>query len=218
MRQNFCTNGATNIFEQNHHPMRYLIVSFFVFILSIFRLPVKAARKTVSRFADTAIILKNQTEGLSNHIDTIARQFVDYAKTLIGTPYVWGSMNPKKGVDCSGFINYVANHFGMLVPRTSSQFTNLGIEVNANEAKPGDIILFTGSNPKKRVVGHMGIVTENPDGHLSFIHSSSGHKRGVHISELQGYYKTRLVKIIRLFMNDSAKTEDLFLAERALQS
>jgi len=52
---------------------------------------------------------------------------------------------------------------------------------------------------RANVVCDMGIVTDNPDGHLSFIHSSSGHKRGVHISELQGYYKTRLVKVIRIF-------------------
>jgi len=132
-------------------------------------------------------------------VDTIARQFVEYAKTLIGTPYVWGSVNPKVGVDCSGFVNYVSHHFGISVPRASSQFTNVGTEVKAEEAMPGDLILFTGTNAKKRVVGLMGIVTDNPDGRLSFIHSSSGHKRGVHISELQGYYKTRLVKIIRIF-------------------
>ena len=180
--------------------MRYFIVSFFVAILSIFRLPVKAAKKTINKFGQTAIILKNHTDTLSHQVDIFARQFVDYAKTLIGTPYVWGSVNPNVGVDCSGFVNYVSHHFGISVPRTSAQFTDLGTEVKAEQAMPGDLILFTGSNPKKKVVGHMGIVTEeDPDGHIRFIHSSSGHKRGVHISELQGYYKTRLVKIIRIF-------------------
>ena len=73
------------------------------------------------------------------------------------------------------------------------------MEVKPDEAMPGDLILFTGQNAIRRVVGHMGIVTDNPDGHVAFIHSSSGHKRGVHISELQDYYKTHLVKIIRIF-------------------
>ena len=179
--------------------MRYFIVSFFVAILSIFRLPVKAAKKTITKFGQTAIILKNHTDSLSHQVDTLAREFVDYAKTLIGTPYVWGSINPHVGVDCSGFVNYVSHHFGMTVPRTSAQFAKLGKEVKAEEAMPGDLILFTGQNAKRRVVGHMGIVTDNPDGHLSFIHSSSGHERGVHISQLEGYYKTRLVKIVRIF-------------------
>lgn len=179
--------------------MRYYVVSFLVAILSIFRLPVKAAKKTITKFAQTAIVLKNQTDSLSSQVDTIARQFVDYAKTLIGTPYVWGSVNPRVGVDCSGFVNYVSHHFGIVVPRTAAQFADLGMEVDPDDAKTGDLILFKGRNAKKRAIGHMGIVTENPDGHLSFIHSSSGHKIGVHISELQGYYKTRLVKIVRIF-------------------
>lgn len=179
--------------------MRYFVVSFLVAILSIFRLPVRAAKKTFATVSHTALMLRNQTDSLTYHLDTVARQFVDYAKTMIGTPYVWGSVNPEIGVDCSGFVNYVSRHFGILVPRTSAQFAHLGTEVTEEEAMPGDLVLFTGRNAKKRVVGHMGIVTDNPDGHLSFIHSSSGHKRGVHISELQGYYKIRLVKIIRIF-------------------
>src|ERR1051326_3099086 len=178
---------------KSHHPMRYFVVSFLVAILSIFRLPVKAAKKTLNKFTQTAVVLKNHTDSLAYEVDTIARQFVDFAKTLIGTPYVWGSVNPKVGVDCSGFVNYVSHHFGMEVPRTAAQFSKLGVEVDAADAKTGDLILFTGQNAKKKVVGHMGIVTDNPDGHLSFIHSSSGHKKGVHISELQGYYKRRLV-------------------------
>ena len=180
--------------------MRYILVSFFITILSAFRLPVKMLNSKVSKFTDTtATAVKNYADSISFHADTIAKQFVDFAKTLVGTPYVWGSMNPKLGVDCSGFVNYVSHHFGISVPRTAAQFTHLGVEVNQTEAKTGDLILFTGSNAKRRVVGHMGIVTENQDGQLNFIQSSSGHKRGVHISELKGYYKTRLVKIIRIF-------------------
>ena len=163
-------------------------------------MPVKMVHNKISKFADiTSSVLKNHADSLVNQVDNFTQQFVDYAKTLIGTPYSWGSVNPKVGVDCSGFVNYVSNHFGIDVPRTSAQFTHLGIEVKPTEAKTGDIILFTGSNPRKRSVGHMGIVTDSPEGNVSFIHSSSGHKRGVHISELSGYYKTRLVKIIRIF-------------------
>lgn len=180
--------------------MRHLIISFFVAFLPVFRLPVKAAHKTISRFADTTVThLRKQADSLAVGVDNIAQQFVEYAKTLIGTPYLWGSVNPEIGVDCSGFVNYVSKHFGIAVPRTSAQFSNLGIEIKPEEAVVGDIILFTGSNAKKRRVGHMGIVTENPGDHINFIHSSSGHKRDVHISELKGYYMTRLVKIIRIF-------------------
>jgi cell wall-associated NlpC family hydrolase len=180
--------------------MRYLIVSFLVAILSSFRLPVKVLHSKITKFTyTTAAIIKNHVESLSYHVDTIALQFVDYAKTLIGTPYVWGSVNPEVGVDCSGFVNYVAHHFDITVPRTAAEFATIGSAVNLADAKTGDLILFKGRNLKKRRIGHMGIVTDNADGHLNFIQSSSGHKKGVHISELQGYYKTRLVKIVRIF-------------------
>ena len=128
-----------------------------------------------------------------------ATDLIEFAKTFIGTKYVWGSVNPKVGFDCSGFVNHVAKNFDFEVPRTSVQYTNLGEEVDPADAQSGDIILFTGSNPKKRVVGHMGIITENIGGELQFIHSSSGGSKGVHISEMTPYYTQRLVKVIRLF-------------------
>jgi len=130
--------------------------------------------------------------------NTQATEFVEYAKKFIGTPYVYGSVNPAVGFDCSGFINHVSKHFGLDVPRSSSQFTNLGIEVSQGNARPGDLILFTGTNPGDRRVGHMGIITENPGDMLQFIHSSSGKANGVTISDLSDYYKTRFVKIIRI--------------------
>ena len=125
-------------------------------------------------------------------------EFVEYAKSLEGTPYLYGSADPLKGLDCSGFINAVSNHFGIKVPRSSIEFTNLGKPVESTTAKPGDLILFTGTDPGKRIVGHIGIVTENNDGHLEFIHSSSGKAKGVTTSELEGYYETRFVKVIRI--------------------
>ena len=132
-------------------------------------------------------------------VTTQASEFVEYARTLTGTPYVYGSMDPSKGLDCSGFINAVSNHFKMKVPRSSVEFTNIGTTVDSGHARPGDLVLFTGTDPNKRVVGHIGIITDNKDGHLQFIHSSSGKAKGVTTSELDGYYQTRFVKVIRIF-------------------
>ena len=126
------------------------------------------------------------------------KEVVAYAKTLIGVPYLYGSTNPAKGFDCSGFITYVFKHFDIVVPRSSIDFTNVGTEISALEAKPGDLILFTGTNPKERFVGHMGIVVDNSDS-LRFIHSTSGKKYGVTITPLNRYYKGRYVKTIRIF-------------------
>ena len=134
-----------------------------------------------------------------------ALDFVEYAKTLTGTPYLYGSVDPARGLDCSGFINAVSNHFGIKVPRSSVEFTNVGITIESGKAKPGDLVLFTGTDPVKRVVGHIGIVTNNEEGHLQFIHSSSGKAKGVTTSDLDGYYQTRFVKVIRIFPTTADK-------------
>lgn len=122
---------------------------------------------------------------------------VNFAKTLIGTPYRYGSTDPKVGFDCSGFITYVFNHFNITVPRSSIDFTNVGKEIPAASAKPGDIILFTGTDSTERFVGHMGIVVSNTDT-LRFIHSTSGKQYGVTISPLSKYYQGRFIKTIQM--------------------
>lgn len=128
-------------------------------------------------------------------------QVVKFAQTLTGTPYVYGSTDPKVGFDCSGFITHVFNRFGIAVPRSSISFTNVGKEVPVEDAKRGDLILFTGTNPAERFVGHMGIVVSNIDT-LQFIHSTSGKAMGVTTTPLSEYYKTRFVKVIRIFQQN----------------
>jgi cell wall-associated NlpC family hydrolase len=125
--------------------------------------------------------------------------FAEYAKTLVGTPYVYGSVNPRIGLGCSGFVNYVSNDFGIKVPGSSGGFTNVGTTVETDHAKPGDLILFAGTDAGKHMAGHMGIITFNHDGQLQFIHSSSGEAKAVTITELSDYYRSRLVKIVRIF-------------------
>lgn len=138
--------------------------------------------------ANIAINTKNQSPA----------NILNFAKTLIGVPYKYGSTDPAQGFDCSGFITYVFNHFGISVPRSSIDFTNVGTEVKLSNAREGDLILFTGTDSTERFVGHMGIVTENTDS-LRFIHSTSGKKYGVTITTLNEYYKKRFVKITRIF-------------------
>ncbi len=148
------------------------------------------------RSKDTTFI--QPTKGIDvGNVDP--RELVAFSKTLIGVPYVWGSTNPAVGFDCSGFITHVFNHFKISVPRSSIDFTNVGKHIQVEEAKQGDLILFTGTNPLETHVGHMGIVVENNNGALQFIHSTSGKAMGVTITPFSDYYKTRFVKVIRVF-------------------
>jgi cell wall-associated NlpC family hydrolase len=74
----------------------------------------------------------------------------------------------------------------------------VGKEVLVANAKRGDIILFTGTNPAEKFVGHMGIIVSNTDT-LRFIHSTSGKAMSVTITPLNKYYLNRFVKTIRVF-------------------
>lgn len=152
------------------------------------------AADAVAKVVDTVKQLKDfvaWNKGYPN------QEIVNFAKTLMGTPYLYGSTDPANGFDCSGFITYVFNHFNFKVPRSSVEFTNRGQEVPVQQAQPGDLILFTGTDSSRRIVGHMGIVIENnPSGELQFIHSSSGKVHGVTISPLKGYYEGRFMKVI----------------------
>lgn len=127
-----------------------------------------------------------------------------FARTLIGTPYKYGSADPAQGFDCSGFITYVFNHFNITVPRSSIGFTNVERQINIEDSKPGDLILFTGTDTTIRDVGHMGIIISKNDNAAEFIHSSSGKANSVTITPLNDYYVTRFVKVIRVFkQNDT---------------
>ncbi len=122
---------------------------------------------------------------------------MDFAKTLIGTRYRYGSASPKSGFDCSGFVSYVFKQFGFSGARSSSDFANVGKPVKLAEAKIGDVLVFTGSNAKLRKPGHVGIVYSiDQEGNIKFIHSSSGRAKGVTISPLAGYYQNRFLKAV----------------------
>ena len=123
---------------------------------------------------------------------------VAFAISLKGIPYHEAGANPDIGFDCSGFITYVFHHFALIVPRSSVDFTNYGKEISLHAAQKGDLILFTGTDSTVRIVGHMGIVTENTDS-LRFIHSTSGRQYGVTVTALNEYYRRRFVKVIDVF-------------------
>jgi len=131
-------------------------------------------------------------------ISFTASELIAFAKNLIGTRYKFGASDPKTGFDCSGFVNYVFKNFGIDVPRQSAAFRNKGKTITLNEALPGDIILFTGTKPGNRTIGHVGIVSSGEGQSLHFIHASSGNVKKVIETPLNNRYKNRFVKVIRL--------------------
>lgn len=148
------------------------------------------------------IVQAGQPDADINTGNTTPAQLIAYAKTLKGIPYKYGALKPEEGFDCSGFITYVFNHFGIGVPRSSVDFTSVNTSVTLKQAKPGDLILFTGTDSTKRVVGHMGILVQTGTQPV-FIHSTSGKAYGVTETPLNVYYQGRYVKTIRVFKQNN---------------
>lgn len=130
---------------------------------------------------------------------TTPARLVAFANSLKGIPYKYASTDPAQGFDCSGFITFVFNHFKIPVPRRSVDFTFMNKQINLQDAKTGDLILFTGTDSTERVVGHMGIIIASPGQPLSFVHSTSGKADGVTETPFNSYYKSRYMKTVRIF-------------------
>jgi lipoprotein Spr len=194
--------------------MRFYISCYFIFLvyLSIGNCAGAAgiitAKKDTTKSDTAKIVLANPLLKLPDstaRITSIATdtvkpaELLNFACTLEGTPYKYGSMDPAKGFDCSGFVNYVFNHFGIVVPRSSSDFTFVQHKIDLKNAKPGDLILFTGTDSAIRRVGHIAIFLSSSADGITFIHSTSGKAHGVTETLLNGYYQGRYMMVIRVF-------------------
>ena len=132
-----------------------------------------------------------------------ADQLLELAEKQLGTPYHFGGKFPK-GFDCSGFTYYCYQQQGIQIPRSSREQIHAGIEIPYEQARKGDLIVFTGTNIKKREPGHVGIVVSNTANELIFIHSSSSKKNNgiVYTSipkDKESFYQKRFLQIRRVF-------------------
>lgn len=86
------------------------------------------------------------------------RNLVDFAESFIGkVPYVWGGTNLLTGVDCSGFVERIYEHFGFQPPRTSEE--QWGWVKRTPRPVLGGLAFFAGGDGTVASPGHVGIVT-----------------------------------------------------------
>ncbi len=99
-----------------------------------------------------------------------------YAKKFVGNPYKYGGTSLTKGADCSGFTMSVFKKFGIKLPHSSSAQRKYGKAVSLKNAKPGDLVCYS---------GHVGIYIGNG----KIVHASTpkgGIKIGsVHIMKIK---------------------------------
>ncbi|MBQ6735265.1 MAG: peptidoglycan DD-metalloendopeptidase family protein, partial [Lachnospiraceae bacterium] len=91
--------------------------------------------------------------------DARAANLIGFAEQYLGRAYVWGGSTPETGFDCSGFVCYVYTNSGTHnLPRTTAQgIYNQCNYVSAANARPGDLIFFTGTYHSANPVTHVGI-------------------------------------------------------------
>lgn len=128
------------------------------------------------------------TANRGTSVDRKSQMIASFARQFLGTPYVWGGSSPA-GFDCSGFVCYVYNHFGIQLPHAADEQFYCGAGVS--QLIPGDMVFFTTylAGPS-----HVGIYI----GDNCFIHSSSSAGEVVITSLSQDYYSERYLGARRL--------------------
>jgi cell wall-associated NlpC family hydrolase len=106
---------------------------------------------------------------LNRHIaerGRFARDYVDIAERLIGTPYLWGGRT-RIGVDCSGLVQLALEAAGFACPRDSDlQQAELGADVLVPQSleglQRGDLVFWR---------CHVGIMTDG----VMMVHANAHH-------------------------------------------
>lgn len=117
-----------------------------------------------------------------NRSNSVVRNVMRAAYSVIGTPYVFGGTTPY-GFDCSGFTQYAFARAGVYLPRMADSQFYSGRQISMSQLRPGDLIFFT---TYEAGASHVGIYVGNGN----FIHA--GTSTGVTVSSaFTGYWGAR---------------------------
>jgi len=123
-------------------------------------------------------------------------QLIASATGNIGIRYRSGGTT-KAGFDCSGLMFCTFGNFDIKLPRSSIEQSRIGTKVASDEAQKGDLIFFRTNG--RRHINHVGMVVENVDGEIKFVHSST--HGGVMISSTKEPYYTRAFSQVNRVLN-----------------
>ena len=118
----------------------------------------------------------------ANRSNSVVRNVMRAAYSVIGTPYVFGGTTPY-GFDCSGFTQYAFARAGVYLPRMADSQFYSGRQISMSQLRSGDLIFFT---TYEAGASHVGIYVGNGN----FIHA--GTSTGVTVSSaFTGYWGAR---------------------------
>ncbi len=112
--------------------------------------------------------------------EAVRNSIVEYALQFVGNAYVYGGNDPHTGVDCSGFTRYIlSNKAGVYLNRTAASQSSQGRAISPEEARPGDLVFYSGGGG----INHVAIYIGNG----RIVHAST-EKTGIITSNM--YYRT----------------------------
>jgi cell wall-associated NlpC family hydrolase len=134
--------------------------------------------------SEDEVLEKNELQKISG-----LEQIASVAKSLLGTKYKFGGVNPITGFDCSGFVSYVFKEGADIkLPRGSRDMRTLGRSVDLKSLKPGDLLFF------KLNSSHVAIYI----GENRFIHAPSTGRSVAIDSILDGSFASKITGARRL--------------------
>lgn len=150
-----------------------------------------------SQIAETSSEIKrDSTVVRTGDYSLLIDQIIASATENIGIRYRSGGTT-KAGFDCSGLMFCTFGNFDIKLPRSSIEQSRVGTKVASEEAQKGDLIFFRTNG--RRHINHVGMVVENIDGEIKFVHSST--HGGVMISSTKEPYYTRAFSQINRVLN-----------------
>lgn len=122
------------------------------------------------------------------------------ALALRGIPYLNGGVEPTRGFDCSGFVQWVFAQHGRSLPREVREQYDEGSSIDRDEVQAGDLVFF---ETVSRGPSHVGIAL----GEGEFVHAPSS--RGVVRVEnytSSRYWAPRWVGARRISRSDQSRS------------
>jgi soluble lytic murein transglycosylase-like protein len=122
--------------------------------------PAGGGAVTTTQFADVLDGVTTATSA-SGDITPSGDAVVTEARRYLGLPYVWGSTDPSKGLDCSGLVQLVYKNLGIDLPRVSADQARQGTKVDSlAQARPGDLLAWDNSS-RNNGADHIAIYVGN---------------------------------------------------------
>ena len=128
---------------------------------------------------------------------------LEYAKSFLGTPYVWGGQSPQ-GADCSGFVIMVLQAEGLLPAKfdTNAQgLYNLFKDFKTVQNFRGCLVFYGKSKTK---ITHVGLclddkqMIESGGGNSTTVNLSEANKSGAHVRIRPITYRKDLVDVLKV--------------------